>query len=235
MPTDNAERRRRRCYQRVISGQMRGGELRFLMLSSSLDSPGGAAGLQYSWRKLYAIMKRQGWIDGYIKVTEYLDRFGLYHLHVIYRGKFIPQVWLSRVWSRIHKAHRVDIQLVKMPGSRMARYLVKYMVKDSCRYSWSWRWVFPGFVGVWDRAKWMVRQIVPGALVGVWMKHLVSVWDDFLGWDKCSRWTAEHDFLPGLWNELEGWFPARVALWHKVYREPVRCWLYERLAEVDKC
>jgi len=162
-----------------MSGIEKGGELRFLTLTSSPSSP---VDIQRSWRKLYMRMKRRKMISGYIKVTE-RNQSGLLHLHILFRGTYVAQAWLSETWKRIHGAEVVDIR--KAYGKKgAAGYLAKYMSKADERYSWSWEWVYRGFAGVWLRAKAQVHRLklagcdsfeissAWGALFRLWRGHL---------------------------------------------------------------
>ena len=138
----------RRCYHRVMSGLERGGSLRFLTLTSSVDAP---QDIQKSWRALYMRMKRRGLIDGYIKVPE-LTQAGRQHLHILFRGSYISQRLLVKWWSQIHRSQVVDIRSFRPYGGkkRTASYMAKYMSKESAgRYSWSWGWVWRGFCKHW--------------------------------------------------------------------------------------
>jgi len=77
------------------------------------------------------------------------EGFGV--LHIVFQGSFILQRWLSDAWRSIHGAPIVDIRALYGSDRRLARYLVGgYLLKQSFeRMSWSWRWVFRGFVHVW--------------------------------------------------------------------------------------
>lgn len=142
----------RRCYHRVMSGLERGGDFRFLTLTSSNQSPDTC---QRDWRVLYMRLKRRGLIRGYVKVPE-LSKNGKQHLHVLFRGDYIAQAWISEMWQELHKAKVVDIRKVraKRTKSQLASYMAKYMSKESLfRYSWSWEWVWRGFVKDWQELK----------------------------------------------------------------------------------
>lgn len=142
----------RRCYHRVISGIERGGDLRFLTLTSSGDSPDTC---QASFRALYMRLKRRGLLEGYIKVPEN-SKNGKQHLHVLFRGSYIEQALISAWWQQIHRAKIVDIRAVAGGRSKkgLASYMAKYMSKDNLyRYSWNWGWVWRGFVNDWTRLK----------------------------------------------------------------------------------
>jgi hypothetical protein len=92
---------------------------------------------------------------GYFRVQE-LTKAGRPHLHIIIRGKYIAQEWLSQNWNQIHGAKIVDIRAVKNIKSKgdIAGYLAKYVGKESSGHvSWSWFWVWRGFCKDWARLK----------------------------------------------------------------------------------
>ncbi len=101
---------------------------------------------------------------GYIKVPE-ISKNGGQHCHVLFRGTFIEQAWLSAQWQEIHGAKIVDIRKAVYGQSkhRIASYLAKYMSKEGAgRYSWDWGWVWKGFVKDWCRLKsywWHLRDV----------------------------------------------------------------------------
>jgi hypothetical protein len=77
-------------------------------------------------------------------------------LHIIFRGKFIPQKWLSDAWFGIHKSPIVDIRSLyetRKGLTGIVFYLVgNYLAKQSFeRMSWGYSWVFPAFVSSWKR------------------------------------------------------------------------------------
>jgi len=149
----------RRCYHRVISGCQRGGRLRFLTLTSSNESPDTC---QRSWRMLYMRLKRRGLIEGYIKVPEQ-SKNGKQHLHVLFRGSYLQQAWVSQLWQEIHHAKIIDIRPVKQNRDRrgLASYMAKYMSKENLyRYSWNWGWVWRGFCKDWLELKRRARCLV---------------------------------------------------------------------------
>lgn len=152
-------KRSKRCYHRVMSGLERGGQLRFLTLTSSIEAPGD---IQRSWRALYMRLKRRGLVEGYIKVPE-LTQKGRLHLHIIFRGEYVSQYLISKWWGEIHKSRIIDIRFVKLGEGKhkVAGYMAKYMVKESAgRYSWSWGWVWRGFCRHWTIYKrWWWRNV----------------------------------------------------------------------------
>lgn len=172
----------RRCYHRVISGIERGGQLRFLTLTSSNDSPDLC---QRSWRILLMRLRRRGLVKGYIKVPE-LSKNGKQHLHVLFRGSYIEQALLSKWWQEIHKAKIVDVRKVRPPRDRraLASYMAKYLSKDNIfRYSWDWGWVWRGFVKDWQALKRLYQEcygsLCPsniGLLIKIWRMWLRGTW-----------------------------------------------------------
>jgi len=143
-----AKRRRGRMFHRALSGLRLGGKMRFVTLTTSEESWAVGKNIQASFRALVMRMRRRGLCFGYVKVTEYTQA-GLPHLHVILRGPYIPQWWLSEQWKEIHHSPIVDVRAVRRHMGAAA-YLAKYMGKDErARYSWSWDWVWRGFALSW--------------------------------------------------------------------------------------
>lgn len=178
--TDQAEeaqtRRRKRCYHRVISGLEKGGELRLVTLTSSDDAP---CDIQQSFRKLMMRLTRRQLVNGYLKVIE-VKTDGRQHIHMCFRGSFIEQTWLSNLWAEIHLSPIVDIRRVKTGYQNkrgVAGYLAKYMSKEGFRrYSWSWGWVYKGFVGTWTQAKAMIYHRLPDTYLSDAWYHLRRLW-----------------------------------------------------------
>jgi hypothetical protein len=141
----------KRAFHRLVSGftraRYRGDRLRFMTLTSV---PGGSlCGLARDFQVLRKRISRE-----FRFLIEYwMIRTNEGHgvLHVVFKGGFVPQDWLSRAWLSIHGAKIVDIRVLRGKPSRLANYLVgNYLCKQSFeRMSWSWRWVFRGFCGLW--------------------------------------------------------------------------------------
>ena len=139
--------------------------------------------IQQDLRRLIMRLKRRNILIDYIRVIEY-TRSGFEHVHMIYRGSYIPQPVLSDMWQEIHQAPIVDIRSIKSSRHHLrgaAGELAKYMAKEGCRrYSWSWGWVYKGFVRTWKQAKSLFSQIIhyhpiPGAFlrfIDLWHIHL---------------------------------------------------------------
>jgi hypothetical protein len=76
----------------------------------------------------------------------------LAHLHVLMKGlRWVAQDWISVEWERIHGAPVVFIRKVAdglSDRKKVASYVAGYMGHHPfSRMSWSWGWVFKGFVG----------------------------------------------------------------------------------------
>jgi hypothetical protein len=133
-------------------------------------------------------------MKGYIKVVE-RSRNGKQHLHVLFRGSYIEQAWVSAQWQEIHGAKIVDIRraVVGKSKHRIAAYLAKYMSKEGAgRYSWSWGWVWKGFVKDWNRLKhyWWNAASMGEHLDFDW---LVRAWRIFL---KLGKLSGDHPLFP---------------------------------------
>lgn len=151
-----------------------------LTLTSSDDAVNP---IQRDWRKLQMRLKRRKLMDDYLKVIETKED-GREHIHVIFRGSWIAKWLLSQMWEEIRHSPVVDIRKVwagKKSKRRVASYLAKYMSKELFhRYSWSWNWVYKGFVGTWQKAKRLFRLFQDakggkptfGQFLSLWQTHL---------------------------------------------------------------
>ncbi len=95
---------------------------------------------------------RRGVLIDYIRCPEF-TKSGLRHEHVLFRGSYIEQRYLSFLWAKIHHSPVVDIRAVG-PKRRMAGYMAGYMAKAPAgRYAYSWGWVWKGFATSWKKLK----------------------------------------------------------------------------------
>ena len=75
--------------------------------------------------------------------------------HILYFGDYLPQKWISDQWLDIHKSPIVDIRATKRGvnnSRKLTRYILTQYVSDQdllVRCSWSYGWVFKGFVHIW--------------------------------------------------------------------------------------
>jgi hypothetical protein len=143
--------KRKRAFHRLLSGftraRHRGDRLRFLTLTSVSGSSDLL--LRRHAQLLFRRIRRAfGFKPEYWSLRTN-EGFGV--LHIIFKGGFVPQRWISDVWRSIHGASIVDIRALRGSSRRLANYLVaNYLCKQSFeRMSWSWGWVFRGFCGVW--------------------------------------------------------------------------------------
>lgn len=175
---DHVNRKRKRCFHRVISGIERWGlrNLRFLTLTSS---PHSHRDIQTSFRALLDYLRRAGKVRAYIKCLEY-TKSGLQHLHVLYAGRFVPQFCLSAAWAHLHHAPIVHIEAAYGRKTTAAGYLAKYMAKAELNgrgYSWSWGWCHLGVCRAW---RWFRRGASTARasfcdLLDTWHWHIRAV------------------------------------------------------------
>ena len=146
------ERRRKRLYQRAMSGielaLSKKQKIRFLSLTS-----GPEAKDELIHEHFRALVKR---IRYYYPEFEYLSVkeetiAGKKHLHILYKGAYLPQKWVSAQWKELHQSPIVHITIFRGSPKRASSYICKYIGKDpsSARYWCSWKWVFRGFVRAW--------------------------------------------------------------------------------------
>lgn len=204
-------RRIKRCYHRVISGLEKDPRCRFVTLTSSPDSKNF---IQQDLRRLIMRLRRRGVLVDYIRVIE-KTKSGFDHVHMIYRGSYIPQPVLSALWLEIHQAPIVDIRSVKPFKNHIrgaAGELAKYMAKEGCRrYSWSWGWVYKGFVRTWKLAKSLFGKIQHYVFVPFAFTRFLALWHIHLK----SRSPPSHllNYLQStLLKVTHDWFYPRLVL-----------------------
>jgi len=101
-------------------------------------------------------------------------------LHIVYRGDYIPQAYLSEMWYQITgDSYVVDIREIDLKdGKRVARYVVSQHLSGGqgtsyVRSSWSWGWVCKGFVKKW-------KEIISVYADMHGIKYCIDVWDKWL-------------------------------------------------------
>jgi hypothetical protein len=127
--------------------------MRFLTLTT-------AGGVTRDINKSWAVLKIRIWRTFGWKINRYFKlktKEGNGVLHIVYRGKFIPQSWLSRNWFEIHFSRIVDIRELhyRAGARRIANYLiVNYLqAQKTIRMSYGWKWVWLGFCKSWEHVK----------------------------------------------------------------------------------
>jgi hypothetical protein len=178
VPKPNSwSKKQKRAFHRILSGFHRANgrneRIRFMTLTTAKYEDYSRLNADFQVLRKRAKRKLNLKLD-YFKIRTN-EGFGV--LHCLTKGGFLPQKWLSRNWQEIHGAKIVDIRGCFGKGKRLTNYLVKafYSSKQSFeRMSWSWGWVFKGFVGYWNTMKFgLLRE-------GKSMKEVVLRWQGFL-------------------------------------------------------
>lgn len=96
--------------------------------------------LNYAWKRMSLILRKNGYVKGYIKVTELVARPNMlvdgkeipryyWHLHIIYDGVYIPAEILRSFWKQYTKdSNWVHVSRVRKNFSASA-YIRKYITK----------------------------------------------------------------------------------------------------------
>lgn len=153
-------RRTRRFYQRFFTGAFVGGRLRFLTLTTSDQGIAQGKDLHHSWSVLKKRIRRRFGLFEYIAVREIKgDR---HHLHMVFRGSYMEQLWISKQWEEIHLSPVAFIEAAEFARKRgMGWELAKYLGKELRNRYWaSYGWVFQGWVG-WSRRVCRVKGFFP--------------------------------------------------------------------------
>jgi len=148
----------RRWYQRLLSGvthhQANRRRLRVITLTTSPSSRALGLDINDSFQVLLKRIRRR-WPISRFEYWKLRTSEGLDVLHIIFSGPWIPQRWLSRSWQEVHSSSIVYIQELRQRRKRLISYLMTHYLpahddgKLYTRMSWSWGWVFRGFVGAW--------------------------------------------------------------------------------------
>jgi len=147
-------KKQRRAFQRLMSGltvgKSRRERLRFMTLTSSPESKDRKLNADFRALKM-RIYRKFRFKMKYWKIR---TKEGNGVLHIVFRGKYIPQKWLSEQWADIHKSPIVDIRSLhetRKGLTGIVLYLVgNYLSRQSFeRMSWGYSWVFPAFVRSW--------------------------------------------------------------------------------------
>jgi hypothetical protein len=147
-------KKQRRAFQRLMSGltvgKSRRERLRFMTLTSSLESLGRNLNADFRALKMRVYRK----FHFKMKYWKIRTNEGNGVLHIVFRGKYIPQKWLSEQWAEIHKSPIMDIRSLYETAKGLKGicfYLIgNYLAKQSFeRMSWGYSWVWCGFVKTW--------------------------------------------------------------------------------------
>lgn len=170
---------------------------KFLTLTaraSSYPTPEAQAqALVKAWRALRQWLIRNGWAETlpYLAVFEE-HKSGRPHLHVLYRGPFIPQKILSRRMALLCDGPNVWITHIRKQ-SAAGRYVAKYVSKGPARYDGCKRyWRSRDFVVDPDAITKKTKSTVT-----TWWRAREHVWDEAIRWEGAGWIVVEES--PGSW------------------------------------
>jgi hypothetical protein len=167
----NGERRRARFWHRLFTGAEAADRLRFLTLNSSDESIVLGIDIRKSFSKLVKRIRRKYGEFEYFGVVACDENEPLReHIHVICKGKFMPQLELEDMWIDVHRSIKPYIEAVDDVGAA-ARYIGNYLNTQSYhvrKYIMNAGWVFPGWISwsLWFKRNYGVYpdQKYPGLL-----------------------------------------------------------------------
>jgi hypothetical protein len=173
---------RPRRQQQLMALARSGNPQRFITLTVSRAIAGTAGErakkLADAWRKVAKRVARTfpGPKMQYLAVFE-ATKLGSPHLHILQRGPFIPQRWLSAQMAELLKSRIVDIRRVNS-ASQAARYVAKYIGKEPQRFgtckrywhtkNWDQRDKVEEQTSIWGPIKWSISE-----------QSLRSIWQDW--------------------------------------------------------
>lgn len=197
----------------MISVARSGSPNRFITLTVNpnwFNSPADrAARLSKAWRLTVAAFRHR-WPaveSEYLAVFE-ATALGEPHLHIVWRGGYIPQAWLAGQLRKRMGAPIVDVRRVR-GRDQVSRYVAKYISKRSIKFGSCKRyWMSAKYVAASPSAA--RRAMRGGAVYGQWRSTLRNLID--LIWAAGLSFTLYgHELLefqlpqgvhhpPGFWN-----------------------------------
>jgi len=132
--------RRKQLMAQSASGQ----PTRFITLTANpayLDGPDERLkALSHAWRVIVQRLRRQNKHRdlAYMVIVEATKR-GEPHLHILFRGPFIPQTVLSAMMSELMESPIVDIRRIRSQRE-VIRYVAKYITKQPHQFATSKRY-----------------------------------------------------------------------------------------------
>ena len=149
----NEERRMARFWHRLLTGAEAADRLRFLTLNSSDESIVLGIDILKSFRKLVKRIRRRYPELEYFGVVACDENEPLReHIHVICKGKFMPQREIEDMWIDVHRSIKPYVEAVDDVAGA-AGYMGKYLHMQSYhvrKYIMSAGWVFPRWVS-WSK------------------------------------------------------------------------------------
>lgn len=82
-----------------------------------------------AWPKFVKIIRQEFGTFEYVRCSQ-VGKNGGFHFHVPYRGEYMPQQWLSKVWQSLTGSFRVHIANMPTTG-KIAAYVARYVARDA--------------------------------------------------------------------------------------------------------
>jgi hypothetical protein len=145
----------KRCFHRISSGckiaLYQKKRLRCITLTSS-DIANTENDISRDVDVLIKRIRRKYPEFEYLKVN--VLKSGRWHVHMLYKGSFMPFRWLKYQWSVIH--HSPIVRITEMDGSYgLVNYFARqYLASQEGEFtymSYSQGWIFKGAISVWKR------------------------------------------------------------------------------------
>lgn len=164
-------KKQKRLYHRVLSGFEIAKQLkdRVRVIELGTDQKDQDHDIHRDFTVLVKRIRREFGRFEYMAVKELSPKNKLLHLHIVYRGSYIPQKWLSDQWAELHNAPVVWI--AELYSWKYAKHVARYFIKEGVGRFWgSWGWVYRGFCRDWRKMikrygqraisfwKWWLRQ-----------------------------------------------------------------------------
>lgn len=165
------KRRKSRAYHRLVTGlnaaKARGEQVRFMTLTTV-----SSVALNDAFIALVKRIKRRFYTFEYCKIKTVEGVAGV--IHLLWKGCYIPQAWLSQNWAEISGAYIVDVRKIWGPAGRIGNYLCNYLnAHEGSRLGYSWKWVYRGFAGDW-------RDLLRASRRTIGMSYCINFFNSFV-------------------------------------------------------
>jgi len=170
--------RRRQLMAQAASGD----PTRFITLTANpregVDPEDRLKRLSHAWAIVVKRIRRMhpGETVSYLAVVE-ATKAGEPHLHILFRGPWVAQKWLSSVMHELANAPIVDVRRIK-DRQQVVNYVAKYIAKKPAQFGTSKRyWQTPDYQLEKDEET--VFSLLPDLKYAVWGMPLIQVAQHF--------------------------------------------------------
>lgn len=163
---DRCSPRLRRRLRRLAANGLPERLLTLTCRPSAYPNPTAAAqAIHAAWARIRRAIREQRPHPHleYLAVWERTKR-GWPHLHILFRGPYVPQAWLSDMMEELADSPIVDIRRISSP-TEAAAYVSKYLCKDPSPFGFKHRYLRSRHWPLENLEHWRTKKAEPGTVV----------------------------------------------------------------------